>query len=384
MSKHRCVSTGSLVVGALAAIAAAQPVPAGMPRYTAIDLGMSEGTASAFIVSVGINNRNQVLGQVFGSAGSEAVIRTQSGNNYRYHSPDPINRSITPTAIDDAGNVTGYYTPSLVNQPFFIPAGTPSLTTLHDIPGPFPGTSGNAQRFDNATAISNLGRHIVGTGGNNNSNMMGWISSNGGPVTTLPSGGYGNITPTGVSSSGSIVGFGSDGQSRALRWSNASSQPIALNDLGGGFARAHALNDRGYTVGQSYIPNASFINHAVIWDAAGNPTDIHTAAGFTFGTSVAIDINSSNWTITSGSQRFLYIPGIGGASMTSLITSYGTMASLGGVTGINDLGYISAHGTDHNGRSHLYLLVPDHPAPSPGAVSVLGLAGLVATRRRRA
>jgi MYXO-CTERM domain-containing protein len=384
MSKHRCVSTGSLVVGALAAIAAAQPVPAGMPRYTAIDLGMSEGTASAFIVSVGINNRNQVLGQVFGSAGSEAVIRTEAGNNFRYHSPDPINRSITPTAIDDAGNVTGYYTPSLVNQPFYIPAGTPSLTTFNDIPGPFPGTSGNAQRYDYANAISNEGRHIVGTGGNTNSNLMGWISSNGGPVTTLPSDGYRNVTPTGVSSSGAIVGQGHDGMWRALRWENASSQPIALADLGGGLAQARALNDRGYTVGQSYIPNASSINHAVIWDAAGNATDIHTASGFTFGTSVAIDINSSNWTIATGGQRFLYIPGIGGATMTNLITSYGTMASLGGITGINDMGYISAHGVDSVGRSHLYLLVPDHPAPSPGALSVLGIAGLVAARRRRA
>jgi hypothetical protein len=376
-----CGGVGAVVLSVCASAMA--QAPAGLPRYTVVDLGMTEGTASAFIQSVGINNANQVLGYAFGSAGNEVVVRQLGGPSYRYASPDPINRSITPTAIDQAGNVTGYYTPNLVNQPFFIPAGTPSLTGFADIVGPFPGTSDNAQRFDNALAISNNGQHIVGQGGNVNSNLAGWYRSGSGPVTTLPASGFANVTATGVNNSGMVVGYGNNGQYRAMRWATPGSEPTALTDLGGGLARAYAVNDAGWAAGESYVPALNFINHAVVWDPAGNVVDIHAASGFATGISRAVDINSSGWVVANGSQRFLWAPGIGGASILNLITNFGTMASLGNITGINDMGYISAHGNDSNGRAHLYILVPDRPVPTPGAAAVLALGGLVACRRRR-
>lgn len=382
-------ASASVAILALAGIALAQP--AGLPRYTVIDLGLTEGTASANILSVGLNNNNQVVGQVFGSAGNEVVVRTYTTNphnpagNLRYASPDPINRSITPTAIDMFGNVVGYYTPSLVNQPFRIAAGTPNLSLIGDITGPFPGSSANAQRFDNANATSDNGLHIVGTGGNGNSDLRGWIRSNTGSVTTLPSTGYSFVTPTGVNNSGAVVGYANNGAQTALRWANGSSEPTALQDLGGGFGRAWAVNNAGYAVGEAYVPGQNFISHAVMWDPAGNIIDLHAAAGIGFGTSRAIDINSSNWVLagTGGSQRFLYVPGVGGATIQSLITSFGNMASLGGVTGINDLGYISAHGTDSVGRSHLFILVPNNPIPTPASTAALALGLLTAARRRR-
>ena len=385
-----CASIGSGAVGILIASAAIAQ-PAGMPRYTVIDLGMTEGTASSQIVSVGINNSNQVLGLVSGNGGAEAVIRSFTTNphdpsgNLRFPSPDPINRSITPTAIDQFGTVTGYYTPSLVNRPFTIAAGTPSFGAINDIIGPFPGSSANAQRFDNANGMSDNGQHIVGTGGNSNASLAGWIRSTGGVVTQLPSTGYGFVTPQGVNNSGMTVGYASDGVFRALRWSNAVSEPVALADLGGSFGRAWAVNNSGYTVGEAYTPGGSFINHAVMWDPAGNILDLHAAAGIGAGTSRAIDINSSNWVLAGagGSQRFLYVPGVGGATIQSLITSFGNMAILGGVTGINDLGYISAHGTDSVGRNHLFILVPNNPIPTPGAMTSLALGAFVSVRRRR-
>lgn len=386
------VQTVSMAAIATLLASAALAQPAGLPRYTVVDLGLTEGTASANILSVGLNNSNQVVGQVFGSAGNEVVIRIYTTNphnpagNLRYASPDPVNRSITPTAIDMFGNVVGYYTPSFVNQPFRIAAGTPNLSLIGDITGPFPGSSANAQRFDNANATSDNGLHIVGTGGNGNSDLRGWIRSNAGSVVTLPSTGYGFVTPTGVNNSGTVVGHANNGVSTALRWASGSSEPTALQDLGGGFGRAWAVNNNGYAVGEAYVPGQNFINHAVMWDPAGNIIDIHAAAGLTFGTSRAIDINSSNWVLagTGGSQRFLYIPGVGGATIQSLITSFGNMASLGGVTGINDLGYISAHGTDATGRSHLFILVPNNPIPAPASTAALTMGLLTVARRRRA
>jgi hypothetical protein len=369
-----------------------------MPRYTVVDLGMTEGTASSGLVSVGINNLNQVVGQVFGSAGNEVVIRTYTttpttppgphnpATNLRYFSPDPINRSITPTAIDQSGQVVGYYTPSLVSQPFRLPAGTPTTGSVIDIPGPFPGTTNNGQRFDYAQAVSDNGQHIVGIGGG--SGQQAWSRSPGssGAIVTLPATGLTLPTASGVNNSGVIVGTARNTRPRAVRWDNATSEPTILPDLGGDFSRAFAINNSGYIVGDAYTPTGSFINHAVMWAPDGTITDLHAAVGLTSGTSTANDINSSNWVLvggTSGNQRFLYIPGVGGASIQSLITSFGTMAMLGGVTGINDLGYISAHGTDSVGRSHLYILVPNNPIPTPtsaGAMMLLGLAGM---RRRR-
>lgn len=213
-------------------------------------------STSTFSQAEAINELGQIVGM-----DSQAVFWNNSTSAETYLS------AYNATDINDSGQIVGYdpYVPVFWNN-----STSPRIQL-----------NGNMA----AATINNIGG-IVGTNITGGSVYAIYWNNNGSSPTTLPnlsgatmSQGHGNndagqivgnaILPTGIPNP-----YGT-GTWVPVFWNNSSSQPMALDNLGGTFGYATRINDVGQIVGSSNT--ASGVEHAVLWNTSN---------------SAAIDLNS--------------------------------------------------------------------------------------------
>jgi probable HAF family extracellular repeat protein len=232
--------------------------------------------------------------------------------------------SASPTAINDAGQVTGHDYSSMPYETTFLY----SNGTLRDLGGNFGGAP-NA-----GLGINNLGQ-VVGFVGILGSNDHAFLYSNGTTVNLAPAG-MAHSGASGINDKGQIVGYitTASSQIHAALFSDGTFQDLgALTPAG---SSATAINQSGEIIGDSLT--ASGRSHAVLW-AHGAIEDLGTLGG-AYGTSYAEGINATGQIVGgtdtgAGEDPFLYSNGV----MHDLGNLPGARMD-GSATGINDAGEI--------------------------------------------
>src|SRR5208282_1155136 len=138
---------------------------------------------------------------------------------------------------------------------------------------------------------------------------------------------------------------------------------VDLGDLGGGYARARAINGLGQVAGEALLPAAGTVDRAVLWQGA-SLTDLGTLGGQQ---SAALGINNSGticgWAETASGNT---VPALwNGGAVTALPTLGGAS---GTAWGINDAGTAVGYSDLSNGGYHAALW-------SGGGVQDLGTLG---------
>jgi probable HAF family extracellular repeat protein len=370
--------------------------PASAQPYQLVDLGTLGGSTS---FALDINNNRQV-----------------SGN---------------------AQTPTGQPAPRL-NAFFWSPPGGP-MQNIGTLPG--------SNNFSRGYAINDFGV-VVGESDNNSSRAFRWDSTNGMTGLTRLAGDNDRGIAHDINNAGTIVGISNNGTvSRATRWTNGVAEDLGtiagtssatgrawainrggqiaglstnasgtsqatlwsggtitnLSSLGDGtrFSQAFGINDSGVVVGSSSTgqtvgqligtTSTTPITRAFSW-ASGAITELSPfnlfAPGNTGPTtnyhSVANDINISGL-IVGNSQRIAGSAAVATLWQNGVAIDLNTLIAPGSgwnllsAEGINDAGDIVGFGT-FQGSSRAFMLT----IPTPGAVAVLAMGGVLAARRRRA
>ena len=138
---------------------------------------------------------------------------------------------------------------------------------------------------------------------------------------------------------------------------------VDLGDLGGGYARARAINGLGQVAGEALLPGAGILDQAVLWQG-GSLTDLGTLGGQQ---SAALGINNAGticgWAETASGNT---LPALwNGGAVTALPTLGGAS---GTAWGINDAGTAVGYSYLSTGGYHATLW-------SGGGVRDLGTLG---------
>ena len=325
--------------------------------YTAITLDSLGGTISS---ATGINASGQIVGVSY-TAGNAAYHATL------WNDTTATDLGILPgaaggqaIAINAPGQVVGA---SDAHATLWIGTTATSLST-----------SG----YSFASAI-NASAQIAGytiSGGFYSATL--W---NGSTEISLAPGGSTYSTAAAINDSGQVAGR--IGNHAAL-WNGATATD--LGTLGGSYSEAYGINASGQVVGVAYTAGDA-ATHAVLWNGT-TPTDLGTLGGIF---SSAFAVNASGQVVGGsstaaggvGTDPFLYT---GGQMLDvySLLQNGSGITNLK-VTGINDLGQISAYG-DIGGATVALLLNPNTvPEPTVLALAAMGSLALFSrnTRRRR-
>jgi hypothetical protein len=258
-----------------------------------------------------------------------------------------------PLAINDAGWVVGIAgTDAAADAVLWSPSG--KLTVLQDLGGV--GDSG-------AFAINDAG-WSVGAAANAGSIFDAMLWSPSGKETVLQDVGgelysvADDINDAGWSVGESWTAWGTD----AVLWS-PTGKGTALQDAGlQGFSGAVAINDAGWSVGYSFTAalgrSALTDRDAVLWSPSGKATVLQDAGGL--GYSAAVAINDSGWSVGNswtpggaGPDAVLWSPT---GQATNLNTILGSGWSETEATGINNEGDIVGWGSEHDQFSAFLLL----------------------------
>lgn len=203
-------------------------------------------------------------------------------------------------------------------------------------------------------------------------------------------GGAGIAEARAINDNGFVVGWASAATGeRAFLWDPATRTMSDLGDLSGGAdaSRAVALNNRNVVVGSSLVGQGLADSHAFLWDPA---TRLMRDLGDLPGgddMSAALDVNSlddvvgfSDAGVGGFTSAFLWTPTGGMTDLNYRLDASGTGWFLTHANNINDRGEIVAAGITPDGAYHGVLL---RPVPAPGPVALLGVAGILGSRRRR-
>ena len=218
---------------------------------------------------------------------SPPVMWTPDGRIIVIDLPGTVPRSGLATAINDAGQVTGYAYQELGNvESGFVWSPTAGAHWLDGIAG-YPTASGYAinQRGDVVGSVTNNYIKVQV------SHAALWPASGGViDIGALP--GRQIARATGINNTGDVVGYSATNaltsgiDDHAFVWSRTA--PMRdLGTLGGRTSYAHAINDRGEVAG--YSEDASGNLHAFLWTAGSGMRDLGTLGG---STSIATDINT--------------------------------------------------------------------------------------------
>jgi uncharacterized membrane protein len=281
--------------------------------------GLDHPTGGGDTVASDVNDAGQVIGTAFSSA--NGIIWNADGSVANVFASSAIDQ---PTAINNAGSVTGYRNVGS-SQSAYVWNGSYS-----DLGYPSPAMS--SQGYD----INNLGQ-VAGT--LNGGQAFGAFSSapaaflwtpSQGFVTIQSTGGFDSIDVRGLSDTAVVVGVG--GNNAAWSWSLTRGFTLLSGLSGMSDTRALGVNNDGLIVGNSGA-------NGVVWDASGNIFNVNALLAPSFRT----------WHVTT-------------------------------IRGVNDHGWLTGEAVNAGGVSRAVLL---RPVPSPSSACGLGAAALLALRRRR-
>lgn len=181
-----------------------------------------------------------------------------------------------------------------------------------------------------------------------------------------------------ISDSGHVAAwtYFQDGGAQVWRWHALQGQ-VALPDLAGGTGHyfPNAVNEQGWTVGETWLGSSSSDVRAVMWSPSG---DALALQGNGFYSSAALDINADGTVVgrghgPGGARAFIWTAEHGMVDAASRVVNLGSFR-LGEASAINQLGQIAGWGYDSaTGLAQPYLLTP---VPEPEALA-LWSAGLV-------
>ena len=314
-----------------------------------------------------------------------------------------------PRAMNENGEIAGVLTHGADNLPFFWSPSS-GLRVL-------PGIDGGTYSGGSAVALNDLGQVIGAIDGR----AFIWSAAEGtravgGPTTTVfginnsgvVSGYEGEFPPSPVG----ITGFRlyPDGRKETLTVAGYSATPV------------EAINNRGDAIGRLVGEAGGAPDRPIVWNADGSPRDLPPVPGDPVGFLGADAINDNGWVVA---DRYLATPDgrvtdlgtlygpesltmafalnnaglvvgeIGGqgpelarafawseqtgiVGLNERLDATGTGWVLMGVAAVNESGQMAGIG-QFNGQLTGYVLTP---VPEPGAMAMVGAAGLICLRRR--
>ena len=242
-------------------------------NYAMLDIGVLPGFTNAYVV--GINASGQVVGYCTDATG----IKTQRGFIGSTLGLVDLETGtfgstvkIQPVALNDAGQVIGYYIGADNVNRGFIWDSTDLMRDIRD--------SGGTYVFV-PNAINNSGQ-VVGTADTDTGFTSAFYWDGGGPMDLGTLGGN-SSGATDINDAGQIVGFSEPKGIANLHAFIRDGSPV-LKDIGvlpgGSFSIATAINEGGAVVGYSgvLVGDAPEI-HAIFWDQDRGLVDLGTLGG---------------------------------------------------------------------------------------------------------
>lgn len=367
------VSLVSLSLAAWCGSALAAP-----PAYTIVDMGVVQPTDTASQANR-ISSGGVATGRSLGTP-TQAFSWTQGGGIVGLPNlASPARAFSVGNGVNNAGVVVGTGTTTAFGSnplPLIWQGGAVSQL-------PLPA----GQSFGRANAInsSNVAVGSVGSG----STEFGSYYSGGSAVVITQTTATGQFLRTayGINDSGRVIGFGVDPAAAAVNvgfvYDIGSATAFTVGALPGrNGAICFDISNAGYVVGSSMLNQGA--GTPFIWTEAGGMVEIPLPSGASQGS--ARGVNNSGWAVGTASTAFavpFVFDGTASYALADLLPA-GTGWNLATTTsasamGISDSGIIVGTGT-YNGAVHAYAMIP---VPTPGAMGVLAMAGLVAGSRRR-
>lgn len=344
-------------------------------QYNLIDLNALLGSNAGFGSSaVSINNTGQVTGTAINSTG------TNSAQVYIYdgtavHTLGPLITqggsmgATSGSSINAAGHVVGSANIGVTDRGYLYTGGA-----LQDL-GLLPTWT---DMYANGINDSD---QIVGSGHVPDGNYHAFLYSGGvkTDIGTLAPG-YSALANS-INNLGQIVGEANSPTAgyHAFRYSNGVMQDLGVLP-GGRTSTGTAINNLGHVVGQA--DNNLRNEQAFIWTGS-TLQDLGTLGGTT---SSANGINGLDqvvgWSLVSPSVQHAFLYSGGTMQDLNSLIDPASGWKITDAIAINDSGEIVGNGTDPQGHSSAFLLVP---TPEPGTCALLTLAtgGLLIRRRRQ-
>jgi large repetitive protein len=218
------------------------------------------GAASANTVAVGINNLDQIVGNI---GGTQAFVDT----NGTISTFTDANAVTLATGINDSGEIVGFFRDASLKIHGFLDING-HFTTL-DVPSSLQSTVNNPQT--RALGINNAGE-VVGFFQDFTVQNHGFLFNNG-KFTTIddPNAGTGigqGTEATGINNAGEIVGFFTDASGHTHGFLDINGQFTTIDILGAKTTEALGINDRGQISG--FFTDANGVNHGFLLGVSGS------------------------------------------------------------------------------------------------------------------
>lgn len=367
----------TLAFAAIAAVAGSAAAALAAPQYQIIDLGVVG--SDTFSQGMRISYGGVATGRSIASSGSaRAFTWTKAGGMVALPNLSGRNYSVG-NGVNDSGTVVGVGSTTLSGTaalPLMWKNGAVSQLSM---PSGF--TVGRAQAVNNSdVAVGSVGSGISQRAAIFNGSSSSTIS------TTTASGCY-MTTAYAVNDMGTIIGIGVDPNNAARNVALSYNMLTdTMTDLGGVSGKnggiAFDLSSNGYVCGSSMQNQGAGV--PFIMAPGGAMQEIAPPAG-TSNASLR-GINAAGWAVGTASSAFaipFLFDGTTSHRLQDLIGS-GTGWDLSTNTSASAMG-ISNDGTIvgtgvFNGQTHAYAMVQ---VPSPSGMALMGLGGIVTSRRRR-
>lgn len=363
---------------ALAATVVATSAIAAPPAYTIVDLGTVQPGDSAS-QGMRISPNGTATGRSVGSP-TQAFVWTQAGGTVGLPNlASPARAFSVGNGVNNAGVVVG----------------TGSTTAFGSSPLPLIWQGGSVgvlplpagQTMGRANDVNSLNVAVGSVGSGSLEFASLYKDGQGLVITQVTADNQFMRTAYGVNDSGLVVGIGVDPAAAAVNvgmiYDSVTGIATTVGALPGrNGAICFDVSNAGHVVGSSMLNQGS--GSPFVWTAAGGMTEIPLPAGASSG--IARGVNDDGWVVGIASSAFavpfLY-DGVSTYALSDLLPA-GSGWDLATTTsasamGISDTGIIVGTGT-FEGQIRAYAMIP---VPTPGAASVLAIAGLAAARRRR-